>query len=107
MNMQDWRAFAEQTKSPTGAIVATETLVSTSLLEDAVAFAAYLPRAFENTARAFYDRDDCTYTYVPPDEGGYAPGPFAYRHHPGDLPEGAVLMIGRVRVCRHAGVGMV
>jgi hypothetical protein len=85
--------------------VATETLVSTSLLEDTHALTVYLPRAFENTARAFYDRDDCTYTYVPPD--AYNPGPFAYRNQPGDLPEGAVLMIGRVRVCRHAGVGVV
>lgn len=101
MNLQEWRTFAEQTKRPEGAIVACHTVVWRSLLDDpAFDRAMYLARTFEHGARTFYDRDDCSYTYVSPEEHQYNPGPFTFCNIPGDIPENAVMMAGRVRVRR-------
>jgi hypothetical protein len=98
MNLQEWREFREKTRTGDGAIVATQVVVPKSLIEDAAALSVYLPRAHENAARDFYDRDDCAYTYIPPTELEYSPGPFAFIGKPGDIPENAVQMIGRVRI---------
>ncbi len=59
---------------------------------------AHLKSEFEAMARAHYSREDYTYTYLSPQEYEYTPGPFMYRQVPGDLPEGVVMMVGRVRV---------
>ncbi len=94
----DYQAFADHmTHTGTGVIV-TSMVVSDSLLEEN----AFLTSEHEHAARAFYDRPDCDYHYLTPDEYEYSPGPFAYRYTPGDLPEGAELVIGRVRVTRRA-----
>lgn len=102
MNRNEWRTLAEQTKTEGGAIVATQMLVSTSLLEPSIQ--SYIARQAENAARAFYDCDDCEYTYLSSQEYAYDPGPFMYRLHPGDLPAGSALLIGRVRVRRLTSV---
>lgn len=79
-------------------LIATSLIIAQSLLSDP----AFIAKEHEAAARAYCDDDAYDYHYLTPAEYEYSPGPFAYRHSPGDLPEGAVLMIGRVRVTRKA-----
>lgn len=95
MNRAEWRAFAEQTKTEQGAIVATKTLISQSLVDDPCLSAIMRHEAL-NAARDFYDRNDCEYTYLTPTDYAYQTGPFVGF----DIPEGMAVVVGRVRVRR-------
>lgn len=97
MNLTDWRAFAAQTKTEQGAIVATRTIVDKALLEDAAAnVGAILAHFAVSAARDYYDRDDCEYTYLTPADYSYDAGPFVGW----DVPDGMAVCVGRVRVRR-------
>lgn len=83
--------FAAQTKTAQGAIVITKTVVSRSLLDDAL-----LAHQAISAARDYYDRADCEYTYLSPEEYAYDRGPFVSW----DMPPGTAVIMGRVRVRR-------
>lgn len=101
MNLRDWRAFAAKTKTEQGAIVASEIPMSRSLIDDPeFPLQQWLADEAVRAARAFYDRDDCEYTYLSPAEYPYTQGPCAYRTTPGDLPPGTVLFYARTCVRR-------
>ncbi len=82
-------------------IIAVELLVSRLFLEDATFdSAAYIARECERAAAEYIKDDELLYTYcyLLPVEYGYEPGPFAYRFVPGDIPDDAAVVFGRVRV---------